>query len=183
MPFLHLPIQTGSDKILKRMNRNHLRNDYIELVKRIKSKINNMAFSSDFIVGYPGETENDFDQTIDLIEQVGFASSYSFKYSPRAGTQSSLKHLDIVDEDVSDVRLKKIQRLLNKQQNEFNLNFIDKNEEVLFTDKGKKDNQFVGRTKYLQPVHVLSNVNIIGKKLTVNLENLTSFSFHGEIIN
>ena len=73
MPFLHLPIQSGSDRILKKMNRNHLRNDYIKLVKRIKSKINNMAFSSDFIVGYPGETENDFDQTIDLIEQVGFA--------------------------------------------------------------------------------------------------------------
>ena len=183
MPFLHLPIQSGSDRILKKMNRNHLRNDYIKLVKKIKSKINNMAFSSDFIVGYPGETENDFDQTIDLIEQVGFASSYSFKYSPRAGTQSSLKHLDIVNEDVSDLRLKKIQRLLNKQQEEFNLNFIDKNEEVLFTDKGKKNNQFVGRTKYLQPVHVLSNVNIIGKKLIVNLENLTSFSFHGKIIN
>ena len=183
MPFLHLPIQTGSDRILKRMNRNHLRNDYIKLVRRIKSKINNMAFSSDFIVGYPGETENDFDQTIDLIEQVGFASSYSFKYSPRAGTKSSLKHLDIVNEDVSDLRLKKIQRLLNKQQEEFNLNFLNKNEEVLFTDKGKKNNQFVGRTKYLQPVHVLSNVNIIGKKLIVNLENLTSFSFHGKIIN
>ena len=118
-----------------------------------------------------------------MIEQVGFASSYSFKYSPRAGTQSSLKHLDVVDEDVSDLRLKKIQRLLNKQQEKFNLNFIDKNEEVLFTDRGKKENQFVGRTKYLQPVHVFSNENIIGKKLIVNLENLTSFSFHGKIIN
>ena len=118
-----------------------------------------------------------------MIEQVGFASSYSFKYSPRPGTRSSLKHIDIVNEEVSDLRLKKIQKLLNKQQEEFNLNFIDKNEEVLFTDKGKKDNQFVGRTKYLQPVHVLSNANIIGKKLIVNLENLTSFSFHGKIIN
>ena len=97
-----------------------------------------MAFSSDFIVGYPGETENDFDQTIDLIEQVGFASSYSFKYSPRAGTQSSLKHLDVVNEDISDLRLKKIQRLLKKQQEDFNFKFIDKNEEVLFTGKGKK---------------------------------------------
>ena len=183
MPFLHLPIQSGSDSILKKMNRNHLRNDYLKLVKKIKSKINNMAFSSDFIVGYPGETEDDFNQTIDLIEQVGFASSYSFKYSPRAGTHSSLKHLDIINEDVADLRLKKIQRLLNKQQEEFNLNFIDKNEEVLFTDNGKKNNQFVGRTKYLQPVHVFSNVDIIGRKLIVNLENLTSFSFHGKIIN
>ena len=183
MPFLHLPIQSGSDKILKRMNRNHSRNDYINLVRNIKSKINNMAFSSDFIVGYPGETEYDFDQTIDLIEHVGFASSYSFKYSPRAGTQSSLKHLNVVNDNVSDLRLKKIQELLNKQQSEFNLKFIDKNEEVLFTDKGKKNNQFVGRTKYLQPVHVLCNRNIIGKKLEVNLESLTSFSFHGKIIN
>ncbi len=183
MPFLHLPIQSGSDRILKKMNRNHLRNDYIELVKRIKLKINNIAFSSDFIVGYPGETENDFDQTIDLIEQVGFASSYSFKYSPRAGTQSSLKHLDLVNENVSNLRLKKIQSILNKQQEEFNLKFIDRNVEVLFTERGKKINQFVGRTKYLQPVHVVSEKNIIGKKLIVNLENLTSFSFHGKIIN
>jgi len=183
MPFLHLPIQSGSDKILKKMNRNHSRNDYINLVKKIKSKINNMAFSSDFIVGYPGETEYDFDQTVDLIEQVCFSSSYSFKYSPRAGTQSSLKHLDVINDKVLDLRLKKIQEILNKQQKEFNFKFIDKSEEVLFTDKGKKTNQFVGRTKYLQPVHVLSNKNIIGKKLMVKLENLTSFSFHGKIIN
>jgi tRNA-2-methylthio-N6-dimethylallyladenosine synthase len=94
-----------------------------------------------------------------------------------------LKHLNIVNGNISDLRLKKIQEILNKQQKEFNFKFIDKSEEVLFTDKGKKNNQFVGRTKYLQPVHVLCNRNIIGKKLEVNLERLTSFSFHGKIIN
>ena len=107
MPFLHLPIQSGSDKILKKMNRNHSRIDYINLVRKIRLKNKNMAFSSDFIVGYPGESDNDFSETLDLIDQVKFASSYSFKYSPRPGTSSSLKHLNIIDEQTQDLRLKK----------------------------------------------------------------------------
>ena len=183
MPFLHLPVQTGSDKILNKMNRNHSRNDYIQLVSKIRSKVKKMAFSSDFIVAYPGESDDDFQQTLDLIEKIKFASSYSFIYSPRPGTHSSLKHINLVDDKTAEVRLKKIQSLLNRQQSEFNHNFLDSNEEVLFTDRGKKDNQFVGRTQYLQPVHVISKKNLIGKRLNVKLESLTSFSFHGRIIN
>ena len=183
MPFLHLPVQSGSDKILKKMNRNHSQKDYIELIKQIRSKIKNIAFSSDFIVGYPGESDKNFDETLELIEKVNFASSYSFKYSPRPGTQSSIKHTDIVDEKVSSLRLNKIQSVLNKQQKEFNESFLSKNVKVLFTSLGKKKDQYVGRTPHLQPVHVTSNKNIVGRTFDVKLENLTSFSFHGKILN
>ena len=163
------------------MNRNHTKSDYINLVKRIKSKIRDMAFSSDFIVGYPGESDDDFNQTLDLIDNVRFASSYSFKYSPRPGTLSSLKHPNIVDDNTASSRLQKLQSLLNQQQNEFNSEFVGNIEEVLFTENGKLENQYVGRTKYLQPVHVVSKSNIIGKTLKVHLRDLTSFSFHGSI--
>ena len=183
MPFLHLPIQTGSDRILKRMNRNHTRKHYIKLIEAIRSKIKDMAFSSDFIVGYPGESDNDFEDTLDLIEKVNFASAYSFKYSSRPGTLSSIKHLNCIDEEVSRLRLEKIQLVLNRQQKEFNENFLNKCIKVLFTNHGKKNNQYVGRTPYLQPVHVISNKNIVGRTFDVELESLTSFSFHGKILN
>ena len=139
-----------------------------------------MAFSSDFIVGYPGETDNDFQESLEVIEKVRFASSYSFKYSPRPGTPSSLKDSSI-NSDVADMRLREMQSILNKHQNEFNLSFIDKTVEVLFSGKGKKQNQYVGRTPHLQPVHVFSSDNLVGKLLKVKLEDLTSFSFHGKL--
>ena len=182
MPFLHLPIQSGSDSILKKMNRKHTKEDYIELISKIKNRVPKMAFSSDFIVGYPGETEQDFEETLDLIDQIGFASSYSFKYSPRPGTPASLDK-NLIDELVLNKRLKKIQKVLLDQQNYFNNSFLEKEIEVLFTKKTNKTDQFVGRTKYLQPVHVFSKVNLIGKILRIKIEKLTSFSFHGRIIN
>ncbi len=180
MPFLHLPIQSGSDRILKSMNRKHSRKFYLDLIRLIKEKVKNMAFSSDFIVGYPGETEKDFEETLDLIEKVKFASSYSFKYSARPGTPSSTKKN--IDDNVASIRLKKIQQTLNSQQKEFNHSFLNDTVEVLFSNKGKKDNQFVGRTPHLQPVHVFSKKNIIGKILEVKIDRLTSFSFHGSIV-
>ena len=181
MPFLHLPIQSGSDKILKDMNRKHNKKFYLNLIDIIKKQVHNMAFSSDFIVGYPGETEQDFEETLDLIDKVKFASSYSFKYSIRPGTPSSIKK-KIVDDRTASVRLKKIQEKLIFQQREFNLSFLDRTVEVLFSKVGKKDNQFVGRTPHLQPVHVCSKDNIIGKTLKVKINKLTSFSFHGKLI-
>ena len=180
MPFLHLPIQSGSNKILKSMNRKHTREFYLDLIKKIKDKVKNMAFSSDFIVGYPGESDNDFEETLDLIEKVKFASSYSFKYSARPGTPSSIKKC--IDDNIANKRLKKIQQILNEQQREFNISFLSDTVEVLFSNKGKRDNQFVGRTPHLQPVHVFSKENIIGKILRVKIERLTSFSFHGNLI-
>ena len=141
-----------------------------------------MAFSSDFIVGYPGETDNDFQETLDLIDKVAFASSYSFKYSPRTGTPASLIK-DRIDDLTLDKRLDKIQRILNKQQKNFNETFLEKEIDVLFTNLGKKNNQYVGRTPFLQPVHVFSPINLVGKILKIKIERLTSFSFHGRILS
>ena len=180
MPFLHLPIQSGSDKILKKMNRKHSKEYYLNLIKKIKKHVPNMAFSSDFIVGYPGELEKDFEDTLDLISQVKFASSYSFKYSSRPGTPSSLKETNI-SEVVLNERLKRIQSLLLKQQDDFNKSFLNKTVPVLVSHEGKKPNQFVGRTEYLQPVHFFSETDLTGKMLNIKLDGLTSFSFHGTI--
>ncbi len=180
MPFLHLPIQSGSNKILKEMNRKHDKNFYLDLISKIKNENKNMAFSSDFIVGYPGENEKDFEETLEVIEKVKFASSYSFKYSDRPGTPAAISKKNI-EEDIANKRLKKIQELLNSQQREFNLSFLDRTVEVLFINEGKKNNQFVGRTPHLQPVHVISKKNIIGELRKVKINNLTSFSFHGEL--
>mgnify|MGYP001291497046 CR=1 FL=1 len=182
MPFLHLPIQSGSDKILKSMNRNHTRKFYLDLISKIKFKVKNIAFSSDFIVGYPGETDQDFQDTLDVIEKVKFASSYSFIYSERPGTKASIR-TKLVDESKAQIRLRKIQELLNSQQRKFNESFINKTAEILITGKGKKDNQFVGRTPHLQPVHILSKRDITGELIKVKIKDLTSFSFHGESIS
>ncbi len=181
MPFLHLPIQSGSDKILQCMNRNHSRKFYIDLTSKIKSEVKDIAFSSDFIVGYPGETDQDFQDTLDVIEKVKFASSYSFIYSKRPGTTASIKK-KAVDESKAMKRLEKIQKLLNSQQKKFNESFIDNTVEILITGRGKKNNQFVGRTPHLQPVHIFSKYNVIGEMMKVKIKNLTSFSFHGELI-
>ena len=180
MPFLHLPIQSGSDRILRKMNRKHSKFFYLSLIEKIKKINKNMAFSSDFIVGYPGETDKDFQASLEVIEKVRFASSYSFKYSPRPGTPSSLKDSSI-DVDVVDMRLKEMQSILKKHQTEFNLSFIGKIVDVLFSGKGNKQNQYVGRTPHLQPVHVFSSKSLEGKLLRVKLEDLTSFSFHGKL--
>ncbi len=182
MPFLHLPVQSGSTKILGLMNRKHSKQYYLDIIRRVKKEVPKMAFSSDFIVGYPGESDDDFEETLDLIKKVGFASSYSFKYSPRPGTPASTKK-NIVNESTSNLRLKKIQELLNKQQKLFNTSFIGKTMDVLISSEGKKENQYVGRTPYLQPVHIISSKNLIGKILKIKIESLTSFSFHGKILN
>ena len=182
MPFLHLPVQSGSDKILKKMNRKHTQRQYLDLIKKIKLAIPHMAFSSDFIVGYPGETEEDFEKTVDLANKVKFASSYSFIYSARPGTPASVKK-DKINEEIKKKRLNYLQNILTNHQNEFNQMALDKEVEVLITDFGKKEDQYVGRTPHLQPVHVYSSKNLIGKILNIKIERLTSFSFHGKILN
>ena len=141
-----------------------------------------MAFSSDFIVGYPGESEIDFEKTVNLVNKVEFASSYSFAYSPRPGTPASVKK-DLIDEKVKKKRLNFLQKILVKHQKKFNELFLDKEVEVLITDFGKKSDQYVGRTPHLQPVHVCSSKNLIGKILNIKIERLTSFSFHGRILS
>tara|TARA_E500000178_G_scaffold349039_1_gene405216 strand:+ start:9547 stop:10887 length:1341 start_codon:yes stop_codon:yes gene_type:complete len=180
MPYLHLPIQSGSNKILRKMNRKYTKENYVKIVGKLRESRKDLALTSDFIVGFPGETSQDFDETMDIVKEVKFAGAYSFKYSPRPGTPAfELKNL--VDETESNRRLQTLQKELLIQQNNFNKSFIGKNLSVLIEKEGKKKNQYVGRSQYLQPVHVFSNENIIGKIFNVSINEITSHSLHGEI--
>ena len=180
MPYLHLPIQSGSNKILKKMNRGYTQEHYISIVKEIKKVRKDFAVTSDFIVGFPGETDEDFNETLKITEEIDFAASYSFKYSPRPGTPSSLLD-EHVPENVSDERLKILQKKLDQSQNVFNNSFIGKKVSVLFEKEGKKINQYVGRSEYLQPVHVISDDPLIGKILDVKINKVEAYSLHGQI--
>ena len=180
MPYLHLPIQSGSNKILKEMNRNYTREEYIKIIENLKIARPDIALTSDFIVGFPGESEKDFDDTMDVIKLLGFAGSYSFKYSPRPGTPASLIR-NTVDERVSDKRLKIIQTELAKQQKDFNNSFLGKKLSVLIEKVGKKKNQYVGRSEYLQPIHLISNDSLVSKIVDVKIESITAYSLHGKI--
>ena len=180
MPYLHLPIQAGSNKILKEMNRKYTREEYITVVDKLRKARPDIALTSDFIVGFPGEKNQDFDETVDLVKTLRFAGSYSFKYSPRPGTPASLKGKP-VDQKIMNQRLSVLQDILKDQQKEFNNSFIDKELPVLIEKTGKKDSQFVGRSEYLQPVHVLSKKNIIGEVINVRVNSITSFSLHGKV--
>lgn len=158
MPYLHLPLQAGSSAILKAMNRKHTREEYFKIIERFKVARPDICLSSDFIVAFPGETEEDFAQTIDAVERIGFPQSYSFKYSPRPGTPAALK--EQVPEDIADQRLQTLQKLLLKQQKEFNASFVGKVLEVLFEGYSAKSiktntkNQITGKSQYLQAVSV-----------------------------
>ena len=180
MPYLHLPIQSGSNKILKEMNRNYTKEEYIKIIENLKKARPDIALTSDFIVGFPGESEKDFDDTMDVIKLLGFAGSYSFKYSPRPGTPASLIK-NTVDERVTDKRLKIMQTELSKQQKDFNNSFIGKKLSVLIEKVGKKKNQYVGRSEYLQPIHLISKDSLVSKIVDVKIESITAYSLHGKI--
>jgi tRNA-2-methylthio-N6-dimethylallyladenosine synthase len=152
-PYLHLPVQSGSDKILKLMNRKYTKTSYLEIVDRLRQKCSDIALSSDFIVGYPGETRRDFEDTLDLVKEVNFAQAYSFKYSSRIGTKSARNNLSNISNEEKNDRLQELQELLNSQQKKFNTNFISKKVEVLVKGKGKKINQYRGTTKWMQVVN------------------------------
>ena len=153
MPYLHLPVQSGSDRILKRMNRGHGREAYFRIVERLRAVRPDLALSSDFIVGFPGETDQDFEDTLDLIRQVNFAQAYSFKYSERPGTPAA-EHKDQVPEAVKSERLQRLQAPLNEQQLAFNEAMADRIVPVLFDRRGKKPGQLVGRSPWLQATHI-----------------------------
>lgn len=152
MPQLHLPVQSGSDKILKLMNRNHTRKDYLKLIEKFRKAKPDIQFSSDFIVGFPGEEEEDHQDTIDLIKEVKFSLSYSFIYSQRPGTPAT--NFELLSNEVCQKRLEELQGLLFKQQVEFNNSQVSKNNLVLFENKTKDGNQFFGRNQYMTPVFV-----------------------------
>ena len=153
MPYLHLPIQAGSDKILTAMNRQHGVESYIETIDALRKTRPDIAISGDFIVGFPGETDEDFEATLALVERIKYAQAYSFKFSPRPGTPA-VDMENQVDEDVKVERLARLQDLLNKHQREFNDQTVGMTMPVLFEREGKQKGQLIGRTPYMQSVHV-----------------------------
>ena len=150
MPFLHLPIQSGSNNILKAMNRKHTRQDYFKIIDKLRQVRPDIGLSSDFIVGFPGETDQDFEDTLDLVRKVKFTSCYSFKYSPRPGTPAP--NLEQIDEKIKTQRLEILQNLLTQQQFEFNQQFEGREMEILFDRKAKSKDQIIGKSPWLQSV-------------------------------
>ncbi len=187
MPYLHLPVQAGSDRILKAMNRKHKAADYLRIIERVRSVRPDIAITSDFIVGFPGETDADFEETMRLVREVGFATAYSFKYSARPGTKAAEAE-DAVPEAVKTARLHALQALLMEQQNAFNTATIGKTVPVLFEKPGRHEGQIAGKSPYLQAVHVdiPSGDEIsawIGRIADVRITELRSNSLHGEIVS
>jgi tRNA-2-methylthio-N6-dimethylallyladenosine synthase len=180
MPYLHLPVQSGSDKVLREMNRQHTADDYLRLVERIRTARSDLALSSDFIVGFPGESDEDFEATLALVRRVGYAQAYSFKYSARPGTPAAAAKGQIPDE-VKDVRLQALQALLTGQQRAFNAACAGRIMPVLFESRGRKDGQAVGRSPYLQPVHVEGAAPLIGEIAEVRIEEVQPNSLKGAL--
>jgi tRNA-2-methylthio-N6-dimethylallyladenosine synthase len=180
MPFVHLPVQSGSDRILAAMNRKHTADDYRRVIDRFRAIRDDIAFSSDFIVGFPGETEEDFAATLALVTQIGYAGAYSFKYSPRPGTPAA-DIAETVSAAEMDERLVRLQELIDSQQSAFNQAAIGKTVDVLFERAGRNPGQIVGRTAYLQPAHVMAASDIIGQILPVKVERLERYSLLGEL--
>jgi tRNA-2-methylthio-N6-dimethylallyladenosine synthase len=180
MPFVHLPVQSGSDRILAAMNRRHTAGDYRRVIDRFRAVRQDIAFSSDFIVGFPGETEEDFASTLALVTQIGYAGAYSFKYSPRPGTPAADMQETVSAKDM-DERLVRLQELIDSQQSAFNAAAIGNTVDVLFERSARNPGQIVGRTAYLQPAHVMASPGIIGQVLPVRIESLERYSLLGEL--
>ncbi|WP_173645109.1 tRNA (N6-isopentenyl adenosine(37)-C2)-methylthiotransferase MiaB [Polycladidibacter stylochi] len=181
MPYLHLPVQSGSDAILKAMNRKHTRDDYFRLIDRIREVRSDIALSGDFIVGFPGETDKDFRDTMDLIEKVTYGSAFSFKYSPRPGTPGATLE-NQVDEDVKSERLAELQALLASQQAAFNHSLTGQKINVLFEKGGRQQGQLSGRSPWLQPVHVEAPSELYGEFAEVEILAATANSLQGKLI-
>ncbi|HEY1837533.1 MAG TPA: tRNA (N6-isopentenyl adenosine(37)-C2)-methylthiotransferase MiaB [Rhizomicrobium sp.] len=169
MPYLHLPVQSGSDRILAAMNRQHTRAHYLQLVARIRAARPDLALSTDFIVGFPGESDKDFADTLDLARQVGFASHFSFKYSARPGTPAASSGGQI-PEEVKDARLQALQSLLLAQQRDFNASCRGRTMPVLFEKKGRYASQAIGRSPYLQSVYVEGSSGLIGEIRDIRID-------------
>jgi tRNA-2-methylthio-N6-dimethylallyladenosine synthase len=171
-------VQSGSDRVLAQMNRGHSRDDYFRLAERIRCARPDIALSSDFIVGFPGETEKDFEATMALVREVKFAGSFSFKYSARPGTPAAVAPRQVPDE-VKSARLTALQALLTGQQHAFNQGCRGKVLPVLFEKPGRKTGQAVGRSPYLQPVHVAGAENLIGEIRNVEIASVLPNSLRG----
>ena len=179
MPFVHLPIQSGSNKILKLMNRKHTVEKYIEIYEKL-IKINpEIKFSSDFLISYPGETNDDFTETLSLIKKIKFINSFSFIFSPRPGTKAA--NLDQIDKEISQERLLKIQEYLFKFQLNLNESFINKTIDVLIENELKGQNKLFGRNQYMNSVIFEGNKNLIGKNINIKIERVNQKSLFGKV--
>ena len=181
MPFLHLPVQSGSDRILEAMNRKHTARDYLSLIERFRAARPDIAFSSDFIVGFPGETEADFQATLDLVAQVQFAQAFSFRYSPRPGTPAALMETQ-VPEEVAMARLYRLQALLEEQQRRFNRAQVGRTLPVLFEKPGRHSGQLIGRSPWLQGVHASAPEALIGQVVPVRITDSSLNSLAGALV-
>ena len=179
MPFIHLPIQSGSDKILKLMNRNHKVEKYLEIYKLIKQKNQNVEFSSDFIVGYPGELECDFNDTMNLVKEIKFINSYSFIFSPRPGTPAS--KLELVDKEIAKERLINLQKALEDHQIKKNTSLVNSSVEVLVENKLKNQENYFGRNVFLNSVLFEGEDKYIGKIVNVKIEKTNRNTLFGRI--
>ena len=182
MPFLHLPVQSGSDRILKAMNRGHTAADFHEIIRKVRAARPDIGLASDFIVGFPGETDEDFEATLDLIRETGFATAYSFKYSKRPGTPAA-EMFGQVPEDVKDARLQALQSLLRDQQTAFNASCIGRTMDVLVTGKGRRPGQIHGRSPYQQAVHFEGPESMIGQIASVRMIDSSMNSLTGECVS
>ena len=179
MPFIHLPIQSGSDKILKLMNRNHKVEKYLEIYKLIKQKNQNVEFSSDFIVGYPGELECDFNDTMNLVKEIKFINSYSFIFSPRPGTPAS--KLELVDKEIAKERLVNLQKALEDHQIKKNTSLVNSSVEVLVENKLKNQENYFGRNVFLNSVLFEGEDKYIGKIVNIKIKKTNRNTLFGRI--
>ena len=179
MPFLHLPVQSGSDRILKAMNRSHSRDSYLRILDRVRAVRPDIAFSGDFIVGFPGETDADFEDTMRLVREVGHAQAYSFKYSPRPGTPAA-DMADQIPMHVMDERLQRLQAQIVADQTAFNNKTVGRTTDVLLERPGKFAGQLIGKSPWLQSVHVLAPDLSIGDIITVEITDSGPLSLKGE---
>ena len=181
MPFLHLPVQSGSDRVLKAMNRRHTSSGYQDLVDKLRKARPDLTLSSDFIVGFPGETKDDFMQTFQFVKAVGFVQAYSFKYSPRPGTPAA-DYDNQIDEDIKTDRLMRLQELLNTQQRAFNESLVGSTLPVLFDRYGREPGQLVGRSPYMQAVHIDGDISLFGRIVDVQIKAGFANSLQGELV-
>jgi len=178
MPSVHLPVQSGSDRILAAMNRKHTRKHYLNVIARLRAVRPDIAFTSDFIVGFPGETEADFRDTLSLVDEVGFAGAYSFTYSPRPGTPAA--EMAGLPADVSAERLQRLQASITRHWRAFNASFVGRTVEVLLEKPGRFPGQLVGKTPYLQTVQVMAQPALIGQLVSVNITGTGTNTLFGE---
>ena len=183
MPYIHLPIQSGSNRILKLMNRKHTCEEYIEIIEKIRNARNDIALSSDFITGFPGETDKDFELTIDLVKKIKYAQAYSFNYSPRPGTPSA-DYEKQIPQNIKSERLKLLQDILKQQQLEFNNQSKGKIVSILIERKGREIDQLVGKTPYMQSVFFknIENKSKVGDFIDVKIDTIKVNNLSGELV-